>query len=359
MDIEPGPKFRILIIEDSPFSAKVLQDLLDRFPWYSEKETTIFPKAEEGLLYLEKIKNRELLPGLIILDLELPGENGLEFLKKIKKNPLWKDIPVIVNSSSDKQENIVAVYKEGGVIFLRKSKDEAAFEEVIQRLKIRGLLKAPSKEEKAALPMPPLAAFSPKKRILVVDDSALACAACSSMLLEAGFEVECSSNAIDAIKIAQCRVFDLILMDIIMPSVDGIEACRRMKADEKLRDVPVIIVTVAEESEHLEKAFKAGAVDYIMKPIRQFELLARLNSALTLKARELELALKNQELKAAVDEITLLQGLLPVCGWCKKIRDSKGAWKQMETYIEKHSTIKFTHGICEECAKKTREKMSA
>ncbi len=193
--------------------------------------------------------------------------------------------------------------------------------------------------------------FSPReKKILVVDDSNLARTACGDLLMGAGYLVSFAGNGAEAIQIAMAQPFDLILLDIIMPSMDGIETCRRLKREEKLEPVPVIMTTAAEESTNLEKAFEAGAMDYITKPIRQFEILARLKSALLLKAREQELIRKNEELENAFKEIKVLQGFIPICAWCKKIRDLEGDWKKMETYIEKHSLAKFSHGICKECA---------
>src|SRR5437588_11733481 len=76
---------------------------------------------------------------------------------------------------------------------------------------------------------------------------------------------------------------DLILMDIMMPDMDGISACRRIKAVERLRDIPIIMVTGRTDSEALQTAFAAGAIDYITKPAEKLELVARVTSALTLK----------------------------------------------------------------------------
>jgi diguanylate cyclase (GGDEF)-like protein len=87
---------------------------------------------------------------------------------------------------------------------------------------------------------------------------------------------------------------DVILLDIMMPEIDGIEACRHIKSHERLRDIPVIMVTSRNEPESVEAAFEAGAVDFIAKPINVIELLARLRSALTLK-REMDCRKKREE----------------------------------------------------------------
>jgi CheY-like chemotaxis protein len=152
---------------------------------------------------------------------------------------------------------------------------------------------------------------------------------------------------------------DLILMDFMMPEMNGIEACRRIKAVERLRDVPIIMVTANTDPEDLQAAFAAGAMDYITKPLRKVELLARVTSALNLKremdarkSRERELAEKNRELEQTLQEVKVLRGFIPICASCKKIRDDKGYWQQIETYIQERSEALFSHSICKDCMKK-------
>lgn len=152
---------------------------------------------------------------------------------------------------------------------------------------------------------------------------------------------------------------DLILMDLMMPETNGLDACRRIKAVERLRDIPIIMVTANTAPEDLQAAFTAGAMDYITKPLRKVELLARVTSALNLKreidarkARERELAEKNRELEQALTEVKVLRGFIPICATCKKIRDDKGYWQQIETYIQDRSEALFSHGICKDCMKK-------
>src|SRR5206468_8560523 len=106
---------------------------------------------------------------------------------------------------------------------------------------------------------------------------------------------------------------DLILMGIMMSDIDGIGACRRIKAVECLRDIPIIMVTGRTDSEDLQTAFAAGAIDYITKPLNTVELLARVSSALAMKreidvrkAQERELLEKNRQLAQALKEVKVL-----------------------------------------------------
>ena len=103
---------------------------------------------------------------------------------------------------------------------------------------------------------------------------------------------------------------DLILMDIIMPEINGIEACKRIKERKEYRETPIIMVTAKKDTKDLEAAFDAGANDYIIKPINRIELMARIRSAMRLKeetdrrkAHERELEEKNRELEKALKEI--------------------------------------------------------
>ena len=152
---------------------------------------------------------------------------------------------------------------------------------------------------------------------------------------------------------------DLILMDFMMPEMDGPEACRRIKSVERLRDMPIIVVTAKSDPADLQVAFDSGAMDYITKPVSKAALLARVASALNLKremdtrkARERELAEKNRDLEQALRELKVLRGFIPICASCKKIRNDKGYWQQIETYIQERSEALFSHGICKDCLKK-------
>jgi len=126
---------------------------------------------------------------------------------------------------------------------------------------------------------------------------------------------------------------DLILMDINMPGLDGIEACRRIKGEMGFNDVPVIMVTSEVDTEHLRQAFDAGAMDYVKKPFNRLELRVRVESALKLKhaldSQKRANALleeKNLALNEAIESVKVLSGLLSICASCKKIRDDSGYW---------------------------------
>lgn len=158
---------------------------------------------------------------------------------------------------------------------------------------------------------------------------------------------------------AAVSTVDLILMDFLMPRINGVTACAHIKTVEHLRDIPIIVVTAKTDVENLHAAFSAGAIDFINKPVNAVELLARVSSALTLKKemdcrkkREQELRRSNEALQKALSEVKVLKGLVPICASCKKIRNDQGFWQQLEEYIQQHSEAEFSHGLCTPCIKK-------
>jgi diguanylate cyclase (GGDEF)-like protein len=162
--------------------------------------------------------------------------------------------------------------------------------------------------------------------IVIVDDTIFSLEVIKAFLINAGYlDVITVKSAkelyqlVDGYSDRGIVEIDLILMDIIMPDVDGIEACRNVKKREWLADVPVIMVTATTEKDNLQLAFFAGAMDFIKKPLDRVELLARVRSALRLKhetarrkARETELIEVTRQLKAAnerLQNLSFLDGL--------------------------------------------------
>ena len=178
---------------------------------------------------------------------------------------------------------------------------------------------------------------SEKPKILVVDDNSLNLQLVASTLAENGYEPVVTASGVQALDFLQKETSELILLDVMMPKMDGFEVCRRIKSNDKLKALPVIFLTVKTEIEDLLRGFELGAVDYICKPFNVLELLARIKLHL--------------ELKWAREEIKTLRDILPICSFCKKIRDDKGYWTKVEEYIIRHTDMQFSHGICLECAK--------
>lgn len=133
--------------------------------------------------------------------------------------------------------------------------------------------------------------------IVIVDDTPHNLSVLRQMLTEHGHRVRPTLSGEIALKTIQADLPDLILLDIVMPGMDGYEVCRRIKAEEKTRDVPIIFISALNEIEDMMRAFSEGGVDYVSKPFHTEEVLARVNTHLTLRFQQKVLALQNEELK--------------------------------------------------------------
>ena len=218
-----------------------------------------------------------------------------------------------------------------------------------------------------------------KGTILIVDDAPANLKLLADTLTPAGFEVLSAGSGEQALAAVAARLPELIIMDIRMPDMGGFEVYRRLKARAETRDIPVIFLSAITETVQRVEGLKLGAVDFISKPFQVEELLARVQTQLELRRlgvqleqqadglqrandqlqqemaertrTEQALREKNAELEAALAKVKLLSGLLPICSACKKIRDDKGYWSQVDNYVQEHSEATFTHGLCPDCLK--------
>lgn len=184
-----------------------------------------------------------------------------------------------------------------------------------------------------------------KPRILIVDDERFNIKTLTELLRE-DYKIMAAKTGEQALKAVQGEILpNLILLDIMMPGMDGYEVCERFKANERTKNIPVIFVTAVTEIEDAARGFHSGAVDFIQKPLNPVMAKARVDLHINLHKTM-------EDLKEALSQVKKLSGLLPICMYCKKIRDDSGYWNQIEAYIDKHSEAHFSHSICKECANK-------
>ncbi|MBD0373144.1 MAG: response regulator transcription factor [Pyrinomonadaceae bacterium] len=141
----------------------------------------------------------------------------------------------------------------------------------------------------------------------------------------------------------------LALLDIMMPRMDGLEVCRRAKLQARPVPFYIIMLTAKTLPKEVVTGLEAGADDYLTKPFDPSELRARMRVGERILELQQNLALRVGELEDALSRVKQLQGMLPICSYCKKIRDDRNYWEQVESYIAKHSEVKFSHGICPDC----------
>jgi two-component system NtrC family sensor kinase len=133
--------------------------------------------------------------------------------------------------------------------------------------------------------------------ILIVDDSITNLNFLRVILEDEGYEILEAANGEKALKLLETKKPDLILLDIMMPVMNGLEVCKRVKKDERLKEIPIIIISAVTESSDKVEALQLGAVDYVTKPFQKDELLTRMTTHLSLREKELKLAEANKKLE--------------------------------------------------------------
>lgn len=186
-------------------------------------------------------------------------------------------------------------------------------------------------------------------RILVAEDESVTRRILEATLMGLGYDVVSVGDGARALEILQVeRNIQLAVVDWMMPGLDGLEVVRRIRAREGAY-VYIILLTARDRKEDVVIAFDAGADDYVTKPFDAPELHSRLRAGERIVRLESSYADKVRELEAALAHVTRLQGLLPICMHCKKIRDDKDTWHRLENYIQEHSQAMFTHSLCSDC----------
>ncbi|MCA1788226.1 MAG: response regulator [Desulfobacteraceae bacterium] len=190
-------------------------------------------------------------------------------------------------------------------------------------------------------------------KILIVDDDPDVLFATSRLVKKAGYAVMEASTGEAAVKIAREKKPDLILLDVVLPDIMGTEVCRQIKADPRTGGGYVILTSgMKTASDQQADGLDAGADGYISRPVSNRELIARIDAMVRILTAERERDQVIEELQQALAKIRKLSKLLPVCMHCKKIRDDKGYWSELEAYIRENTDTEFSHSICRECAQK-------
>jgi sigma-B regulation protein RsbU (phosphoserine phosphatase) len=141
----------------------------------------------------------------------------------------------------------------------------------------------------------------------------------------------------------------MAILDWSMPGLDGLEVCRRLREKKTPQPPYLLLLTGRDAKADVVTGLQAGANDYIVKPFDREELRARLAVGRQVVELQQALAARVRELEEALAQVKRLRGLLPICSYCKKIRDDSNYWHQVETYFLDHSEVRFSHGICPDC----------
>lgn len=190
-------------------------------------------------------------------------------------------------------------------------------------------------------------------KILLAEDDHLSRRVLAVSLADWGYEVVTADDGASALlELRKNNAPRLAILDWIMPKLEGPEVCRQFRALEKTEPTYFVLLSGRTAKVDIVAGLESGADDYLIKPVDLDELHARLRVGMRVVELQSRLADRVRELQEALARVQQLQGLLPICCYCKKIRDDKNYWQQVEGYLSAHSELRFSHGICPECYEK-------
>ena len=186
-------------------------------------------------------------------------------------------------------------------------------------------------------------------KTLIAEDDPVSRVFLELSLIKWGYEVVVTCDGSEAWEALQREAPPIAILDWMMPGIDGVEVCRRARAIQTPTPTYLILLTAKSEKEEIVEGLEAGADDYLTKPFNRAELQARIKVGLRITELQRNLADRVVELQSALSRVNHLQGLLPICSYCKKVRDDQNYWQQVDSYISKHADVEFSHGICPAC----------
>ena len=187
-------------------------------------------------------------------------------------------------------------------------------------------------------------------KVLIAEDDMISRRLLEATLTRWGYEVVVTCDGVAAWEVLRSQEAPaLAILDWMMPGMDGIELCHRVRSAFTATPPYLILLTAKGRREDIVMGLQAGANDYVTKPFDREELRARMQVGLRMIELQQSLADRVKALEEALTRVKQLQGLLPICSYCKKIRDDQNYWQQVESYISEHSEAQFSHSICPDC----------
>jgi two-component system cell cycle response regulator len=272
----------VLVIEDNEMNMKLVSSIL-MLGRYRILEAV---DAEAGIQMA-----REHNPELILMDIQLPGMDGLSATRIIKKDPVLKTIPVVALTSYAMQGDDKKASEAGCDAYITKPIDTRTFLETVK--KFCNNSQNPTEFRKEIEPQKENNTHD-RARILIVDDDTRNVKLLSANLVKNQYDVLQAYGGIEALEKAIKTSPDLILLDIIMPDLNGYEVAKRLRNESRTAHIPIILITALNSSEDKIKGFEAGADDFLNKPINTIELLSRVKSMLQLRHYQKQLLMLKQ-----------------------------------------------------------------
>jgi two-component system cell cycle response regulator len=279
---EAAHRKRILIVDDEPMNIKLLEAQIP-------PDLYEISRAYSGVEGLQKIFQNP--PDLVLLDIMMQGMDGYEVTRKLKTDPVSKDIPIILVTAlggiEDKIKGLIAGADEflnrpvQRVELLARVRSLILFKELQEqyasRSQVEGLDKGGSEDRESG------GASSNPQKVWVVEDNALDAKLIHRYLHEFPLELEFIRNGTDALARIQKDSIDLILLDILMPGLDGFEICGQLKKQDRTRNIQILVTSSLSDLQTKAKMFELGADDILIKPINGYELRVRVSNLLRKK----------------------------------------------------------------------------
>jgi DNA-binding response OmpR family regulator len=187
-------------------------------------------------------------------------------------------------------------------------------------------------------------------RVLIAEDDLVSRKMLEATLTRWGYEVVITCDGESAWKaLTSENAPRIAILDWMMPNLDGVDVIRRIRERTTGEPPYVLLLTAKGNKEDIVSGLEAGADDYVIKPFDREELRARLQAGIRILNLQAQLQARVRELEEAIARVRTLQGLLPICSYCKRVRNDGDYWQQVESYISDHSDARFSHGICPDC----------
>lgn len=236
---------KILIVEDSPSIRKILYLQLKEI-------STDISLANDGLVGLKLAQSQEF--DLILSDIDMPNMSGLEMLRELKKNKATRGIPVILLSFMDDDSDVEQGFEAGAAAYVKKSSTDTTLKKTVYEVLDKTAVKKQS-------------------QILIVDDSITILRMVEAALAKTGFQVLIARNGEEALEILKSNQPDIIISDLDMPKMNGMELCKRLRKDPELSKIPILIMSANSERSVMRSVIEEGASSYIVKPFNMEQLI--------------------------------------------------------------------------------------
>jgi two-component system cell cycle response regulator len=276
-------KPKVLIVDDEPLNVKLLAGVLS-----SEQFETI--PAYNGDEALQKVEAES--PDLILLDIMMPGINGYEVIRRLRSDSENRDIPVILVTALDGTDNKIMGLEAGADEFINKPVNQA---ELLARVK--SLIRLKQYQDQLKAQTHSINSFTPETKekkssqkeinlpsILLVEEDERDAKLIQTYLYGEPCRIKLARSGEEAISCARQERIDVILLDILLPGMDGFEVCRILKETEQTRNIQIIAVTSLLDLDSKVRGIELGADDYLVKPINMHELRTRVKALIKKKA---------------------------------------------------------------------------